>query len=100
MKKSYFPLANKTAISTTKSSATAECGAAAAWQVARWRWKQPPCVLMGICQRRWIVPISLISVHQRRMRGAPTAPKTLGEHLRVKRIDMGLTQPQLAEKLG
>ena len=55
---------------------------------------------MGICQRQWIVPIPKISVHRRRMRGAPTAPKTLGEHLRVKRIDMGMTQPQLAEKLG
>ncbi len=32
--------------------------------------------------------------------GAPTEPKTLGEHHRLKRIDMGLTQPQLAAKLG
>ena len=57
-------------------------------------------MLMGICERRWIVPIPKVSLHRRRMRGAPAEPQTLGEHLRVKRIDMGLTQPQLSEKLG
>ena len=56
-------------------------------------------MLMGICERHWIVPIPKVSLHRRQMRGAPTEPRTLGEHLRVKRIDMGLTQPQLSEML-
>ena len=34
------------------------------------------------------------------MRGVSQVPQTLGEHLRLKRIDMGLTQPQLGATLG
>ena len=57
------------------------------------------CVLMGICHNRWATPIPKVSPHRRKMRGAPVEPKTLGAHLRLKRIDMGMTQPQLAEIL-
>src|SRR5258706_1340885 len=83
---------------TTPSSATAECGAAPAWWVERRRRKQVPCVLMGICHGRWTALIPAVSLHRRKIRGAPDEPKTLGEHLRLRRIDMGMTQPQLAEK--
>lgn len=34
------------------------------------------------------------------MRRYPVNPKTLGEHLRKKRIDMHLSMPQLAKLLG
>jgi transcriptional regulator with XRE-family HTH domain len=32
--------------------------------------------------------------------GYPTAPKTLGEHLRKRRIDLGLIQRELSAKIG
>jgi len=34
------------------------------------------------------------------LRHYPTHPKTFGEHLRKKRIDMHLSMPQLAQLLG
>lgn len=38
---------------------------------------------------------------ERRPRKAfPTTPKTFGEQLRVRRLEMGLTQGTLAEKIG
>ncbi|MBM3883525.1 MAG: hypothetical protein FJ387_28110 [Verrucomicrobia bacterium] len=39
------------------------------------------------------------SVHFRRLRRYPEKPKTLGEHLWKKRIDLGLSMPQLVERL-
>ena len=39
-------------------------------------------------------------MHFRHLRQYPVNPKTLGEHLRKKRIDMHLSMPHLAEKLG
>jgi transcriptional regulator with XRE-family HTH domain len=34
------------------------------------------------------------------MRNYPASPKTLGEHLRKKRIDLHLSMSQLAQRLG
>jgi DNA-binding transcriptional regulator YiaG len=41
-----------------------------------------------------------VSLHFRQLRHYPTHPKTFGEHLRKKRIDMHLSMPQLAKLLG
>jgi DNA-binding transcriptional regulator YiaG len=40
------------------------------------------------------------SPHFRQLRRYPATPRTLGEHLRKKRIDMGLSMPKLAKLLG
>jgi DNA-binding transcriptional regulator YiaG len=40
------------------------------------------------------------SAHFRQLRRYPTNPKTLGEHLRKKRIDLSLSMSQLAKLLG
>jgi hypothetical protein len=58
------------------------------------------CALLGICDRRIVASFPRISLHLRQVRGASAEPKTLGEHLRLKRIDVGLTQPQISVKLG
>jgi transcriptional regulator with XRE-family HTH domain len=42
----------------------------------------------------------VFSPHFRQLRRYPAHPKTLGEHLRKKRIDMGLSMPKLAKLLG
>jgi transcriptional regulator with XRE-family HTH domain len=39
-------------------------------------------------------------LHFRQLRRYPATPKTLGEHLRKKRVDMQLSMTQLAEILG
>src|SRR5450432_3984190 len=79
-----------------------DCGArrGGCMVVARGWWKQPPCGLLGICDRRWSFPIPTLSLHRRKIRGAPASPKTLGEHVRLNRIDMGLTIVQVADLLG
>ena len=71
----------------------------------RWRGgegggKHRPLGLLGICHRRLVVNIPQISLHRRRLRGVLDAPKTLGEHLRRKRVDMGLGNVQVAEIMG
>src|SRR5579872_1724748 len=43
---------------------------------------------------------SSFSTHFRQLRHYPANPKTLGEHLRKKRIDLGLSMTQLAQVLG
>ena len=55
--------------------------------------------LLGICDRVSRAKIPKASVYRRLWRGAAEAPETLGEHLRRKRVDMGLTQAQLAQTL-
>jgi DNA-binding transcriptional regulator YiaG len=40
------------------------------------------------------------SLHFRSLRRYPATPKTLGEHLRKKRIDLHLSMTQLIERLG
>jgi hypothetical protein len=42
----------------------------------------------------------LYSLHFKQLRRYPTNPRTLGEHLRKKRIDMQLSMSELAELLG
>jgi transcriptional regulator with XRE-family HTH domain len=39
-------------------------------------------------------------LHFRQLRRYPATPKTLGEHLRKKRVDMQLSMTQLANLLG
>ncbi|MEW6324773.1 MAG: helix-turn-helix transcriptional regulator [Nitrospirota bacterium] len=33
-------------------------------------------------------------------KGYPVAPRTLGEHVRKRRLDLGLYQAQVAERIG
>ena len=40
------------------------------------------------------------SLHFKQLRQYPVSPKTLGEHLRKKRVDMQLSMTQLADQLG
>ena len=40
-----------------------------------------------------------MSLHYRRLRNYPASPKTIGEHLRKKRIDMSLFMVQLVKLL-
>jgi len=55
---------------------------------------------LACCHRTIRVHRSSISLHYRQLRRYPTAPQTLGEHLRKKRVDMQLSMTQLAETLG
>ena len=56
--------------------------------------------LLGFCDRVIRVEIPRASVHRRVWRKAVAEPKTIGEHLRRKRVDMGLTNVQVAQILG
>jgi DNA-binding transcriptional regulator YiaG len=40
------------------------------------------------------------SRHFRNLRRYPEHPKNLGEHVRKKRIDLGMSRPKLARRLG
>jgi len=78
-------------------SATAEHGAAA----ARWACgEQPTCGLLGIRQREITASFPKSSRHWRRVKHAPTSLNTLGDHLRLARIDRGLKQREVAAILG
>lgn len=56
--------------------------------------------LLGICSRTIVAQFPEISVYRRVLKGAPTNPQTLGEHLRLARIDRGLKQTELADLLS
>ena len=56
--------------------------------------------LSGICHRRIVTQRPQNSPHFRRLRHYPANPKTIGEHLRKKRIDTSLSMTQLAKLLG
>jgi DNA-binding transcriptional regulator YiaG len=56
--------------------------------------------LLGIYHRTIRYRKSAVSPHFRQLRRYPRHPKTLGEHLRKKRIDMGLSMTKLAQLLG
>jgi len=56
--------------------------------------------LLACCHRTIRIRRSSISKHFRQLRRYPINPKTLGEHLRKKRIDMHLSMTQLAQILG
>ena len=45
-------------------------------------------------------PLRCLGPHERRVRGYPDFPKTLGEHLRKGRLDLGETQEQAASRFG
>lgn len=55
---------------------------------------------MGFAQRVIRTSRTHISTERRPRKAFPTTPKTFGEHLRIKRLEMGLTQGTLGEKLG
>ena len=55
--------------------------------------------LLGIYHRQITVQRTSISLHFRALKNYPAAPKTLGECLRQKRVDLGLSQRKLAEML-
>ena len=59
-----------------------------------------PLALLGICSRTTVARFSAISVYRRILKRAPKNPQTLGEHLRLVRIDRGLKQTELAQLLG
>jgi len=55
---------------------------------------------LGIYHRTARIARQPFSLHFSRTRHYPTNPKTLGEHLRKKRVDLGLSMPKLAQLLG
>lgn len=59
-----------------------------------------PLALLGICDRRIVASFPPVSVYRRSKKGAPTNPQTLGERLRLARIDRGMTHVQVADVLG
>jgi ribosome-binding protein aMBF1 (putative translation factor) len=56
--------------------------------------------LLGIYHRTTRVVRKPFSLHFSRTRHYPACPKTLGEHLRKKRVDLALSMPKLAKLLG
>ncbi len=45
-------------------------------------------------------PLHCLGPHEKRVKGYPDSPKTLGEHLRKRRLDLGETQEQAASRFG
>lgn len=45
-------------------------------------------------------PLRCLGPHEKRVKGYPDAPKTLGEHFRKRRLDLGETQEQTASRFG
>lgn len=58
------------------------------------------CALLGICERTILAPFPELSVYWRKRKGAPANPRTLGDHLRLVRIDRRMTNVQEARLLG
>src|SRR5947207_8992961 len=56
--------------------------------------------LLGICHCAIRIRRPPNSEHFKRLRNYPANPKTLGEHLRKKRVDLSLSMTQLAKLLG
>jgi len=56
--------------------------------------------LLGIDDRTIRHQRAVTSLHFKGLRHYPAFPKTLGEHLRKKRIDLSLSMTQLAKLLG
>lgn len=81
-----------------------DCGGGAASAERRrgqvYGWEHGLCALLGICSRTIVARYSEVSVYRRILKGAPTNPQTLGEHLRLARIDRGLKQAEIADLLG
>jgi DNA-binding transcriptional regulator YiaG len=55
---------------------------------------------LACCHRTIHHVRSTTSLHFKQSRNYPANPKTLGEHLRKKRIDLHLSMTQLAQTLG
>jgi len=55
---------------------------------------------LGSYHRQFTVHRTSISLHFRALKNYPVAPKNLGEFLRQKRVDLGLSQRKLAEMLA
>src|ERR1043165_9484139 len=55
--------------------------------------------VLGICHRTMRHKRTGFSAYFRAQRSYPSHPKTLGEHLRKKRIDLSLSMTQLAKLL-
>ena len=55
---------------------------------------------MGSYHRQIAVQRTSISLHFRALKNYPAAPNTLGEFLRQKRFDLGLSQRKLPEMLA
>jgi len=55
---------------------------------------------LGNYHRQITVQRTSISLHFRALKNFPVAPKTLGEYLRQKRVDLGLSPRKLAEILA
>ena len=56
--------------------------------------------LLGFSQRLVKVLRSDVQPKLRHRKPCPTTVNTFGEKLRIKRLEMGLTQPEMAQKLG
>ena len=55
--------------------------------------------LLGFAQRKIHASHSHIAAHRRGRKPFPTTLKSFGDRLRAKRLEMGLTQQELAQKL-
>src|SRR5882724_3750561 len=58
------------------------------------------CALVGICSRTIVTQFSVVSPYRRMLKKVSLNPQTLGEHLRLARIDRGLKQTEVAALLG
>jgi DNA-binding transcriptional regulator YiaG len=56
--------------------------------------------LLGIYHRTTRITRQAFSLHFSRTRRYPANPKTLGEHLRKRRVDLALSMPKLAHLLS
>ena len=63
-------------------------------------WEHGSCALLGICSRTIVAHFPQVSAHRRLIKGAPTRPQTLGEHLRLARIDRNMTIVEVSRILG
>ncbi len=45
-------------------------------------------------------PLRCLGLHEKKTKGYPVAPKSLAEHLRRRRLDLGLTQEQAGARFG
>ena len=59
-----------------------------------------PCCLLGICSRTIVAQFPAISLYRRVLKAAPVSARTLGDHLRITRIDRKLTQAQVAQLMA
>jgi DNA-binding transcriptional regulator YiaG len=57
-------------------------------------------LLLGITQRAVVVDFDHSKERYSRRKLIPVNPKTLGDHIHLKRIEAGLSQPEVAKKTG